>query len=269
MIFPGKRVLITGAGGFVGACLARRLIEAGDAVHCPLRGADTPWRLAGLDARFTHLVADLRDGPGVRAAFRACRPDIIFHLAAHGTYEAQNDRSAILESNVLGTAHVLDAAAEIGYQALVHTGSSSEYGHKPGPMRPGDLLEPRTDYGIAKAAATLLCQAEARLGRPVTTVRIFTAYGPWDHPGRLVPTVMASCLRGDPPSVTRGDQPRDFVHVDDVVDLLLAAATCPAAHGHILHAGSGREQTVRDMVETIVAVGAGGRLRPHFAALPL
>jgi nucleoside-diphosphate-sugar epimerase len=133
-------------------------------------------------------------------------------------------------------------------------------------MRPEDRLEPRTDYAVSKAAATHLCMAEALKGRPVTSVRIFTAYGPWDEPTRLVPYVMGCCLRGENPKVTTGAQPRDFIFVDDVVDLLRAAARHPNAFGRILHAGSGRSYRVREMVETIVSICGRGRLRVDYGA---
>src|SRR5262249_2876460 len=148
----------------------------------------------------------------------------------------------------------LDALDGHDYRALVQAGSSSEYGHKDGPMRETDRPEPRTDYAVSKAAATLLCQAEAHKGRPVATVRVFSAYGPWEDPSRLVPYVMGCCLGGERPRVTGGGQPRDFVYVADVVALLKLAAVYPAARGQVLHAGSGRQQSVRDMVETILAV---------------
>jgi nucleoside-diphosphate-sugar epimerase len=133
-------------------------------------------------------------------------------------------------------------------------------------MRPEDRLEPRTDYAVSKAAATHLCMAEWFKGRPVTTVRIFTAFGPWDEPTRLVPYVMGCCLRGENPKVTSGSQPRDFVYVDDVVDLLRTAAVHPNALGQILHAGSGRSHTVRDVVEMIVSICGKGRVRAAFGA---
>ena len=72
-------------------------------------------------------------------------------------------------------------------------------------MRSTDLLEPRTDYAVAKAAATLLCQAEARKGLPITTVRVFSAYGPWEEPGRLMPTLVARGLEGRLPPLVAPD----------------------------------------------------------------
>ena len=135
-------------------------------------------------------------------------------------------------------------------------------------MRPGDRLEPRTDYAVAKAAASLLCLAEAAKGRPVVCVRVFSAYGPGEEPSRLVPQVMAACLRGEAPRVSAGLQPRDFIYADDLIRLLRTAADCPDACGRILHAGSGKQTCVRDMVETILSVGAAGGLKAAYGAEP-
>jgi nucleoside-diphosphate-sugar epimerase len=261
-----QRVLITGGTGFIGACLTRDLVGRGHDVHLLLRPEAKLWRLESIQGQYTPHQADLRDAAAVREAVRHSRPEIIYHLAAHGAYPFQKDRGAIVATNLIGTANLLDALNDHDYQAFVYTGSSSEYGHKDGPMREGDVLEPRTDYAVSKAAATLLCQAEATKGRPVVTVRVFSAYGPWEEPSRLVPYVMGCCWRGEVPKVTAGWQPRDFIYVDDVVTLLEAAASDPRAHGHILHAATGAQHTVRDMVETIVAVCGQGRVQPQFGA---
>jgi nucleoside-diphosphate-sugar epimerase len=262
----GERVLITGAAGFLGASLARKLIAGGHDVHLVLRPGSPRWRLAGLQGRYTAHEADLRDAPAVARAVAASRPEVVYHLAAHGTHYAHRDRAAILASNVLGTANLLDGLGGHDYRALVHAGSSSEYGHKDGPIGEQERLEPRADYAVAKAAATLLCQAEALRGRPVTTVRIFSAYGPWEDPSRLISYTMGCCLRGEPPRVTAGDQPRDFVYADDVLELLERAAHHPGARGQILHAGTGRQHSVRAVVEAVVAVCGGGRVVPRFGA---
>jgi nucleoside-diphosphate-sugar epimerase len=269
MTIEPERVLITGGSGFVGACLVRDLLAEGHEVHLLLRARSHPWRLDGIEGRCRVHWADLRDDLAVRQAVAAARPEVVYHLATHGASPAQKDRTAILATNVLGTANLLNALEQYDYRTFVNGGSSSEYGHKPGPMREDDHLEPRTVYGAAKAAATLLCQAEAHKGRPVTTVRIFSAYGPWEDSTRLASYVMGCCLRAETPRVTAGNQPRDFIYVQDVLALLKLAAQCPRAWGQILHAGTGRPQCVRDMVETVVSVCGGGRVAAQFGAEPL
>jgi nucleoside-diphosphate-sugar epimerase len=266
MYNSGKRVLITGGSGFIGAALTRALIDQGHEVHLLLRPQSNLWRLAGLEHGYSPLYGDLLDLTAVEDALQACRPQVIYHLATHGGYAFQQDRTAILATNLLGTANLLTALEGCDYERLVNVGSSSEYGHKSAPMRETDTLAPRTDYAVSKAAATWLCQAEALRGRPVTTVRVFSAYGPGEDSRRLVPSVIANCLRREPPRVTSGNQPRDFIYIDDVVSLLQTAASCPIARGQVLHAGTGCSHTVREMVETIIDV-SGSKLPPCYGAL--
>src|SRR5204863_2511963 len=139
--------------------------------------------------------------------------------------------------NLLGTVNLLYALSGHSYRAVVHAASSSVYGHKSGPMCETDRLDPRDDYGGAKAAASLLVLAEGYKNRTVSVVRIFSAYGPWEDPTRIASSVMDHCLRGVRPQVGPGTQPRDFVYVDDVVRLLRLAAAEPHARGQVLHAG--------------------------------
>jgi nucleoside-diphosphate-sugar epimerase len=249
-----ERILITGGSGFVGACLAHDLIASGHDVHLLLRRESKAWRLADVIGRFTPQWADLRDAEAVRRAVEASKPEFVYHLATHGAYPTQKDRAEIMAVNVQGTINLIEALARHDYRAFVHAGSSSEYGHKKGPMRESDVLEPRGDYGVAKATASHLCLAEAYRGRPACVVRLFSAFGPWEEPSRLAPYVMGCCLRGENPRVTSGSQPRDFIAVADVVALLQAAAHRPALRGKVLHAGTGVQSRVRDMIETIITV---------------
>lgn len=259
-----QRILITGGNGFIGASLARDLIATGDEVHLMLRRQSSVWRLAGLEGSYAAHVADLRDAAAVRRAVDACRPESVFHLAAQGVMHQPSDRAAILAGNLLGTANLLEALAPRDYRMLVHVGSALEYGHRSGRLGEDERLEPRGDYAVSKAAASLLVQAEAFRGRPVTIVRLFSPYGPWDDSHRVVPYCLACCLRGEAPHVADTRQARDYIHVDDCVALLKRAAQTPAARGEVLHAGTGQRRTVRDLVETILTVCTGGYLRPDF-----
>jgi nucleoside-diphosphate-sugar epimerase len=268
MAAGGERALITGGGGFIGATLTRTLVAAGQDVHLLLRPQANLWRLEGLDGRYTAHRADLLDLAAVRRMVALVRPDIVYHLATHGVYPAQKDRTAILSNNILGTANVLDALDGHDYRALVSAGTAWECGHRDDAIGEDDPLDPRNTYAVAKAAALHLCRTEAHRGRPVVWVRVFSAYGPWEEPGRLVPYVMDCCRRGQPPRVSAGVQLRDFVHVEDVVELLQVAARRAGSLDGTLHAATGRGHTVREMVETILAVSGTG-VRAVYGAEPL
>jgi nucleoside-diphosphate-sugar epimerase len=252
-----ERVLVTGASGFVGASLTRALVQDEQEVHLLLRPQTDPWRLAGLEGAYTVHTADLLDAAAVRSAVAAARPDVVYHLAAHVGRPEPCQRGDVLAGNLLATSHLLDAAHTEGCRTLVYTGTGLEYGPQQGPVDESTPVNPQTDYAVAKAATTLLCLSDSRQGRPVVVVRIFGAYGPREAPYRLVPYVMECCLRRVSPRLSAGRQRRDFIYVDDVVALLRRAAELPPTPGLVLHAGSGREYTVRDMVETIRTVCRG------------
>ncbi len=261
-----ESILITGGSGFIGACLARDLIADGHDVHLLLRPEFQHWRLEDIRGQFTPHMVDLRNAEGVKRMMDRIRPQVIYHLGTHGAYPFQKNRSEILTTNLMGTANLIDALESHDFKSFIHTGSSSEYGHKEGPMRVTDRLDPRSDYAVSKAAATHLCQMEAFRHRPFATVRVFAAYGPWEEPSRLVPYVMDSCARLQNPKVSAGQQPRDFIYVQDIVDLLKHVAATPSLRTGIWHAGTGIQSTVREMIETIVAVCGGGRVKAEFGA---
>src|SRR5437899_2182523 len=150
------RALVTGATGFVGANLTRRLLAAGWEVDVAERPGSDAWRLEGLqDAVRIHRV-DLTEAEAVERVVAAARPSSVFHLAAHGGYSWQTDAERILATNVLGTLNVLQASLAHGCEAFVNTGSSSEYGFKDHAPVEDELPEPNSVYAVAKAAATLL-----------------------------------------------------------------------------------------------------------------
>jgi len=249
----GSRILITGAAGFIGAALARRLVEDGHEVHALLKPTTDRWRLeAVLDDLRTSPV-DLTDEDGLARVAAEVRPEVVYHLAAHGAYPFQTDPDAILRVNVLGTRALLKSLARTDYLAFVSAGSSSEYGFKAFAMRETDTPEPNSYYAVAKCAQTLLCQCVARTdGRPINVLRIFSAYGPWEEPSRLVPTLIRRCLDGDELHLVSPETGRDFVYVDDVVDAFLRVEALSRLQGEVINVGTGVQATVRDVVDAVL-----------------
>lgn len=159
-----RRILVTGASGFVGSNLVRQLAADGHAVTATCRPGSDLWRLQdadGLDLR----TLDVRDEQAVDALIGDSRPQWTFHLAAHGAYSWQTDTRQIFATNLLGTVNLIDACRRSGAcEAFVHAGSSSEYGFKDHAPDEDDAFEPANDYAVAKAAATLYGRQAARAG---------------------------------------------------------------------------------------------------------
>jgi UDP-glucose 4-epimerase len=244
-----KRVLLTGASGFVGANLARRLVAEGHHVHLVLRPQHASWRLAGLEDAAVHL-ADLADRDSVKKAVHAIQPEWIFHLATHGAYSSQTNFSEMIGTNLIGTVNLVEASLENGFESFVNTGSSSEYGFQDRPAAETDAVRPNSQYAVTKAAATLYCGYVARThSARVRTLRLYSVYGPWEEPARLIPTLIVCGLRNELPSLVDPSVARDFVHVDDVCDAYLAAAADTSAPADAtFNVGTGVQSTVEQVV---------------------
>jgi nucleoside-diphosphate-sugar epimerase len=245
-------ILVTGASGFIGSHLVRRLAGTGADVHVFLRSSSDTRRLGDITGRLERHAADLTDPASLRTAVRRVRPRTIFHCASWGGHPGQTDGAAIFGTNLAGTFHLLAACEEAGFDRFVHTGSSSEYGMKAPPISEEDEPAPVDAYGASKAGATLWCRAAAiSRGLPVVTLRLFSPYGPWDDPVRLIPSVSRAFLDGRSPRLASPSGARDFVYIDDVVDACLLAASVPSAAGEIINAGSGRQATVGEVVDIL------------------
>ncbi|MGI9253789.1 MAG: NAD-dependent epimerase/dehydratase family protein [Thermomicrobiales bacterium] len=244
------RALVTGASGFVGANLARRLLADGHDVHLLLRPGHAPWRVADLAGHAEIHPGDLADADSVAAVFRAAKPEQVFHLAAHGAYSWQQDPAAMIAGNVTGTMNLARTAVASGVSVMVNTGSSSEYGLKDHAPSENETLEPNSAYAVTKAAGTHFCRLTARAeGVPIPTLRLYSVYGSWEEPGRLMPDLLRAALTGVWPPLANPDTARDFVFVDDVCDaFILAAAGHPSDPGAIWNVGSGRQTTLREIV---------------------
>lgn len=248
------KVLVTGAGGFIGANLTHRLAADGHAVVALERPGGQSARLKGVTAERVEL--DLRDADAVEEIVRATAPDWVFHLAAHGAYSWQSDPRSIFESNVLGTVNVACACVASGCEVFVQAGSSSEYGFFDHAPSEDEILRPNSHYAVSKAAATLHVGHIGRAsGRRFITLRLYSVYGPWEDSRRLVPTLIECGLRNSLPALVQPDVARDLVHVDDVVDAFLRVPGAESVEpGGIYNVGSGTQKTVKEIVEVACEV---------------
>ncbi|GFP42774.1 hypothetical protein HKBW3C_01898 [Candidatus Hakubella thermalkaliphila] len=266
--FLDKPLLVTGATGFIGACLTRRLVKEGAEVHILTRQHSNKWRIHDIIHDVWEHHVDLRESKRLQKIISEIKPKVIFHCATYGGYPFQQETDKIVETNIIGTVNLVNALSAIDYECFINTGSSSEYGLKSKPMSEDDLLEALTAYGASKAAATLFCQAVARsTQRPIITLRLFSPYGPYEEPTRLIPYVIKCCLSGENPQLTSGEQTRDFVFIEDVIDLYLRVAASPPHPGEIVNVGSGNQWSVREVVEKIMAL-CGAKVQPLWGATP-
>lgn len=246
------QALVTGAGGFVGANLARHLLSEGHIVHLTARSGGDRWRLVGLEGVVEHDV-DLAESGSASELMSQVLPDWVFHLAAHGAYSWQNDARRICETNLHASIELADAAERHGVKAFVHAGSSSEYGFKDHPAHEDERVDPNSTYAVTKTAATLYCRHRAREGSlPAVTLRLYSVYGALEDPRRLVSTLLSEGLQRRLPPLVSPDTARDFVYAGDVCEaFVLAAERAEQMAGAIYNVGGGRQITLRELVQQV------------------
>jgi UDP-glucose 4-epimerase len=255
----GRRVLVTGASGFIGARLCERAVELGGVVHGVSR---RPLPATSHGVHWEQL--DLIDEAAVRALLRRVQPDVVLHLAS----EVSGDRSAdavlpMLHANLVAAVNVMLACREAGCGRIVLAGSMEEPDF-------GDAdAVAQSPYAAAKWAALSYARMfRALYELSVVHLRIFMVYGPGQRDLRkLVPYVTTSLLRGDAPELMSGDREVDWIYVDDVVEAFLAATVAPGVDGASVDVGSGELVPVRAVVARLRRL-VGGTIEPSFGAVP-
>ena len=264
----GRGVLITGSTGFIGANLVRRFLKIGAEVHILTRTTSNKWRINDIFKDVNEYCVDLLDYEKLASIVLDIAPEIIVHTAVYGGYPLQKDIKEIIETNFIGTVNLVNACKKVDFELFVNTGSSSEYGIKSKPMTEEDILEPVDDYGVSKAAATLYCQAVARREKiPVVTLRLFSPYGYYEEPARLIPAVVTSCLKGRNPEVSSPNSVRDFIFIEDVMDAYMKVTKTSDISGGIFNIGYGEQHSVREVVNMIVEL-TGNNVRPEWGSVP-
>jgi len=255
----GSSVLVTGASGFIGAHLCRRLLNCGAKVHAVSRTLRRP---DGEQLRWWR--ADLRDISAVRQIVSKVEPQIVFHLASYVV--GARELNVVLPTfydNLASTVHLLTAATESKCERIVLANSQEE------PQNVDDTAFPRSPYAAAKWACSIYGRMFYQLFQAAVVMpRIFMTYGPDQKDvQKLVPFVVRHLLEGKAPKLGSGRRRADWIYIDDVVEGLLRAAVIPGIEGCTFDLGSGSLVSVRQIVEEIVKI-VGSGIEPEFNTLP-
>jgi UDP-glucuronate 4-epimerase len=260
-----KKVLLTGAAGFIGSHVAEALLARGDEVV----GLDNfeafyspdvkrrNLRAALAHDRFTLAESDLRNPAHVERAFGMAPFDAVIHLAGKaGVRPSLNDPAGYTETNISGTAHVLEAARKHGVEHVVFASSSSVYGARSvAPFREADPVdEPVSPYAATKRAGEILASTFHHLyGLPVTCLRFFTVYGPRQRPDMAIHRFTRLIDQGREVELYGyGQSERDYTFIDDVVDGVVRALDRPSGY-RIFNLGTNRTIQLTELIELISA----------------
>ncbi len=256
MNWHGKRVLVTGAGGFIASHLVERLVKLGAEVRALVHyNALGTW--GWLDQspvrESAHVVAgDVTDRDSVRQVMQD--REIVFHLAAliaiPYSYQAP---ASYVRTNIEGTLNVMQAARDVGAECVVHTSTSEVYGTaRYAPIDEAHSLQGQSPYAASKIGADKMAEAfHLSFGVPVVTVRPFNTFGPRQSARAVIPSVITQLLAGQVVRLGNITPSRDMNFVSSTVDGFVLAASTPMAIGQTINLGSGREISIGDLVQLI------------------
>jgi NAD dependent epimerase/dehydratase len=254
-----KRVLVTGAGGFIGSHLTERLVELGADVR-----AFVHYNALGTWGWLDHspvreeikvIAGDVTDRDTVRRAMQDV--DVVFHLAALiGIPYSYHAPASYVRTNVEGTLNVLQAARELGLERVVHTSTSEVYGTaRRLPIDESHPLQGQSPYSASKIGADKMAEAyHLSFELPVVTVRPFNTFGPRQSLRAVIPTIITQCLAGQVVRLGSLQPTRDLNYVSDTVEGFVRAASTRAAVGATVNLGSGREIGIGDLARLIASL---------------
>lgn len=255
--FKGKTIIITGGAGFIGSHLARRLVALGASVHLFLRRGTDCGRIEDILPSITVHGADINDRKRMNILLDEIKPSGIFHLAAVSqSFGNIPTIETLVETNVLAAIKFIEAATAHDLDFFVNTGTFAEIGSKDHAICEDDIPEPKEFYGISRIPATLYASALGREeGKPTATIRVFTPYGPAMQKGKLVREVIEHALQEKTITLTKPEVTRDFIYIEDLVELYLTVAEgAKEFPGTVWNGGSGVATTLEKLAQTVLAL---------------
>lgn len=263
MRWQNTKVLVTGAGGFIGSHLVERLVEMGSQVRCFVRYTSrNNWGClelvpANIKSSIEIFSGDLMDPESVQKAMKGV--DKVFHLGCLIAipYSYIHPRE-VVDTNVVGTYNILRAALEEEVERVVHTSSSEVYGTAQYvPIDEKHPLQAQSPYSASKIGADKLAESfYLSYNLPVAIIRPFNTYGPRQSARAVIPTIITQALSGKEIFLGSMHPTRDFNYVEDVVDGFVKMAENKEAVGQVINVGSGKEISINELADKIIELSA-------------
>ena len=261
MNWSKRKILVTGAGGFIGSHLTEKLVTLGANVRLFVRYNSRNDRglieilPSHIKDNIEIVMGDLRDPEAVRNATKDI--DIIFHLGALIAipYSYIHPRE-VAETNVMGTLNILNSARDYGVEKIIHTSTSEVYGTAQYvPIDEQHPLQGQSPYSASKIGADKLAESFFRsFNLPLSTVRPFNTYGPRQSARAVIPTIISQALTRNEISLGSLFPTRDLTYIDDIVDGYIKVAVSDKTVGEVINLGSGFEISIGDLVKKILNV---------------
>ena len=245
-----SKIVITGASGFVGANLAQNLSKTKHQIHIFTRKNSKLWRLEDIKTKLNIHKVTLDNSKALKKKLLEIEPKFVFHCATYGVLPSQTNFSKLIKTNLIGTYNLLQALEECNkLSKLVNLDSSFVYGKKNNSIKENQIADPITPYGIVKLSQTNLVRYySVKRKIPSITMRLFTPFGRFDQPGRLITDIMKSLITKKPLTLFSPYSKRDFIHINDVINALVLASNSPFKNGEIFNVGSGKYYSVKEFV---------------------
>lgn len=241
-------ILIIGASGFVGSNIMRKVLaEREDVFGTSFSGSG--WRLDDIPtSSIIHTNILFEDS--IQDTLKKVRPKTIFDCSSFGAYSFESDFRLIHMTNYTSLINMLEIISTLDIHSYIHAGTSSEYGLNSSEPSENENLIPNSHYSISKAAASGVIQYYGKIKNvPILNLRIYSAYGPYEDSSRLIPHLCLEAGKKRLPLFANKNTPRDFIHIDDVVNAFIFAANNinKNCYGESINIGTGKETTLLEL----------------------
>lgn len=243
-------ILILGGGGFIGFNLLNSIYLYRQDVYAVSSNPEKNWRFKISSFPQKNIIkANLLIKKQVNKLIQKIKPQTIFNLTAYGAYSHQNNLNKIYQTNFISSVNIIENLRKTQHSAYVYAGSSSEYGFNCSSPQENDEMLPNSHYSVSKIANYYLQKFYAQIHNfPTAHLRLYSVYGPWEDPSRLIPNLIKKTKKNLYPPFVDPDISRDFIYTTDVVQAFISTAyKIKKIKGQVFNIGTGKKTTIKQL----------------------